>query len=436
MGVADVAVIGLVTVLVLLALGLATGFAVLFRRGRHSGAALHTLRSGAPVAVPDRDAAEAQRASILLLRTDDAVHDASDELGFAIAQFGAERTKGLEGALSAARQRLAEAFELQQRLDDHVPDSLMQRREWVARIIHLCEGAQTELEGELGRFDELREAERGAPDSIATLRRLVAELEAREVEAETVLAELQRDYSPAALASVADSLDRASGELHDARESIDTAALSVGAEGETSGSAVTHALDALRAGEDHARRAGHLLTAIENLRDQLTQASDALKTLIDSTRASLDEARALRDSATDAASGAEIIDAVAQVETCLASLDEGDPVGALGQLRDANQRLDAALAGARNREQRLAQAREALRGALVAARSQVSVTHDFIEGRRGGVGREARTRLAEAERLLVLAQVEADPVAALDIARSAGTYARDADALARYDMGQ
>ena len=82
-------------------------------------------------------------------------------------------------------------------------------------------------------------------------------------------------------------------------------------------------------------------------------------------------------------------------------------------------------------------ARTALTGALVAARSQIATTADFIDTRRGGIGPEARTRLAEAPRLLVVAEAESDPVTALDTARASATYSRDADALARYDvMGQ
>jgi hypothetical protein len=57
---------------------------------------------------------------------------------------------------------------------------------------------------------------------------------------------------------------------------------------------------------------------------------------------------------------------------------------------------------------------------------------DLIGSRGGSVS--ARTRLAEAERQLMLAQAAADsdPVEALDAVRRAVTHARDADALARY----
>ena len=83
---------------------------------------------------------------------------------------------------------------------------------------------------------------------------------------------------------------------------------------------------------------------------------------------------------------------------------------------------------------RHAAAKAATDAALLTARSQISTTADFIDSRRGGVGADARTRLAEAQRLLTIAEAEADPVTALDTARSSATYSRDADALARYDV--
>ena len=92
--------------------------------------------------------------------------------------------------------------------------------------------------------------------------------------------------------------------------------------------------------------------------------------------------------------------------------------------------LDTALASARNQEQRLSHARTALTGALLGAHSQIDEARRAMSGGRAGV--DARTRLAEAERQLMLAESEADPVEALDAARRATTAARDADALARY----
>lgn len=390
------------------------GFWLLFRRTRGKGT--------------DAQAKETRHANILLVRADDAVRDAADELDFAIAQFGTAKTGDLSRALAEARRRVLEAFALQQRLDDHVPDTGAQRRDWTARIVHLCETAQSTLNAELARFDELRELDKNAPANLAELRRQLEQLSHRQEQETQAYELLTRSYSPAALASVTDNLEQAADANAAAVDAADTADAAL-----TSAS-VADAIDAIRDGQDHARRAGHLLDAIESLAAQLGTASAAMQELIDSTRTNLDEARAVRDSPPDAAAGASVITAVSQVETVLASLDASDPVATLDRLREANASLDTSLAGARNQARRLEGAREALAGALVSASSQLSATRDFIAARRGQVGSAARTRLAESERLLAVAEAEADPVMALDTARSAATHARDADALARYDL--
>jgi len=93
------------------------------------------------------------------------------------------------------------------------------------------------------------------------------------------------------------------------------------------------------------------------------------------------------------------------------------------------------LAEARSNVERIKNAQAALRGAVFSANSYIEVAADFITSNRSRVGPEARTRLAEAERQIVLAGASADPVEALDIARRAARLAQDADALARYDAG-
>ncbi|MCD1570917.1 TPM domain-containing protein, partial [Agromyces mediolanus] len=74
-------------------------------------------------------------------------------------------------------------------------------------------------------------------------------------------------------------------------------------------------------------------------------------------------------------------------------------------------------------------------GALAIAESQLGVARALVERGRGLVGAGARTRLAEAERQLVIARQEPDPVAALDAARRAAARAADAEALASWDAG-
>src|SRR5690606_3380121 len=78
-----------------------------------------------------------------LVRADDAVRAAEDELAFALAQFGEERTRDFAAALDRARGDLRRAFELQHRLDDVNPESPQRARGLAREIGTLAERART-----------------------------------------------------------------------------------------------------------------------------------------------------------------------------------------------------------------------------------------------------------------------------------------------------
>lgn len=391
-----------------------------------------------------------QRANILLVRADDTVKNAEDELGFAIAQFGAAKSQEFERVLVTAKDQLREAFGLQQKLDDAFPDSETQRRDWNARIIHLCESAQSAIDAKEQEFAGMRDLEKNAPDNLASVRRAIDGIEARKTGSAATLTKLRTDYVDSAIATIADNLERAEREQQKATEAADRAqalldtggadeagssTTAAAKRGARTGASSETATDLIREAGDHAYRAGQFLDAIDTLRDELGKAADAVIALRESTRANLAEARALRDAPPDADASAAVGHAIDTVEHALATHKLlTDPLVTLETLRAANAELDTSMAGARNQQRRLEGARTALVGALVGARSQLATTRDFITTRRGGVGAEARTRLVEAERLLTMAEAQSDPVAALDLARSSATYSRDADALARYDL--
>lgn len=409
-----------ITVIIVFVAIVGVGFWLLARRKRRHGQA---------------DALESpqQRANILLVRVDDAIKNAEDELGFAIAQFGVVKSKTFEAALDTAKTQLREAFGLQQKLDDAFPDTQTQRRDWIGRIIHLCESAQASLTAHEAEFARLREGEKNAPQNLAAARSAIDAADARMKTASETVATLTAHYTPNALASIADNLERAAKERADAARAADQASAVL--DKNTADSSDTTAPDLILSASEHAYRAQKLLDAVDALRDELAKAADAATALKESTRASLAEARAVRDAPPDPDAGAAVGRAISTVESALATDTElKDPLATLEVLRAANAELDASMSGARNQKQRLDGARTALVGALVAARSQIRATRNFIDNRRGGVGTEARTRLAEAERLLAVAEAETDPVAALDTARSSATYSRDADALARFDL--
>ena len=225
-----------------------------------------------------------------------------------------------------------------------------------------------------------------------------------------------------------------SGNVTEARELLTTAGQ--GAEAANArlvDPLATDVADRVQGARATATRAVRLLDAVDGLGATLAEQSDRLALLAAQSQADLVEARIARDTAPDPTSGAGIGSALTGLESVLGSLDTGDPAASLARLEGAVAALDSALATARNQTQRLEHASAALAGVLVSAHSQIAATQDFIASRRGGVGADARTRLAEAQRLLEVAEAQSDPVAALDSARSSATYSRDADALARFD---
>lgn len=366
-------------------------------------------------------------AGVALVRADDAVRTGGDDLAFAVAQFGEDRTREFAAVLERGRADLSKAFRLQQRLDDSSPDSDRQRSEWTKEIRTLAERTSADIRAQAAAFEELRRSESNAPETLRLLRRNLDAISGRREGSAATLAELTRTYTDDALAPIAGNLAEADAALAAARASADEADAALAA------SRVSAVTDGIRAAQEAGGHAGQLLDAIDRRRDELAKAGESIAAIRAEEQTALTAARSLRDDPPDPDSAAGVNEAIAHMEAELVEVAAGgrrDPVADLDRLVDASDRLDIAVAAARNQQRRLDGAREALDGALVSARTQLAAVSDTIGSRGGSSG--ARTRLAEGQRELLLAENEADPVAALDAARRAQTHARDADALARY----
>ncbi|WP_104083839.1 hypothetical protein [Cryobacterium sp. Y11] len=381
------------------------------------------------------EAAElARSAAISLVRADDLVQDTTDELGFAIAQFGESSTREFHAALTTSKRQLSDAFALQQKLDDAVPDSDAERTRWNHQIIQLADEATGRLTGQARDFTAKRGVERNAPQQLDELRRRLGRVSDRVAGGATTLDRLGVSYSAPALAPISGNVLRAGTALKAALASADAAAARLEA---ASSDPVG---EQLQVAEHALFQATQLLDAIETGEDQLHRGFANLQTALDAAGSELTEARALRDGHEESDTSAALNLVITTAASVQASLREpgrlSDPAGDLLRLEEAMNGLDGIRSEARNRQLRLDNARTALAGALLTARSQITVTRDFIDAHRGRVQAAARTRLAEAERQLALAVAvaEADPVTALDTARRAMTHATDADALARYDV--
>ncbi|MCW2517657.1 MAG: hypothetical protein JWR46_276, partial [Mycobacterium sp.] len=113
-----------------------------------------------------------------------------------------------------------------------------------------------------------------------------------------------------------------------------------------------------------------------------------------------------------------------------------DPLGTFTQLTQADAQLDRLLAAISDELEAAARLNRAFDQALFSAQSQVRSVSDFIDTRRGSVGPEARTRLAEAVRQLEAAQaVKATNLSeAIQHANGAAMLAAQAQSMANADV--
>lgn len=378
------------------------------------------------------EAAErAKAAAISLVRADDLIEAATDELGFAIAQFGERATADFAAALTASKRQLREAFALQQKLDDSEPDTDTEIRQWTEQITRLADEATARLTAQTREFDSKRMLEQNAPLRLDQLRRRLDRATDRLAGGAATLDRLARTYSAAALAPISGNVDRARVAIDEGTRAADAA------DARLAGGAAEPVGDQVNTAERALFTATTLLDAIEMGEDELHVGYASLGTALSAAEAELAEARALRDRHEEAEASAELNRVIAAADAVVAELRRpnrvSDPAADLARLRETLDGLDVTRSEARNRQLRLQNAREAYVGARLAATGQIGITRDFITANRGRVGADARTRLAEAERQLALAEAETDPVAALDAARRAMTHATDADALARFD---
>ncbi|MCS5715905.1 hypothetical protein NVV95_15260 [Herbiconiux sp. CPCC 205716] len=407
---------------------LAAASTVLRRRGTRQKATAAQRRTVAPTRLPVDELVK--RANIQLVQMDDAIRDAADELEFARAEFDDAIVHEFAEALDTAKARASEAFALKQRLDDSFPDTEQEQRDWSKRILSLSDSALALVAAQTRAVGERRRAETAAPDALARLRDGIDDARERLPLASATLDELRDAYDPAALSAVddADSL---------ARDALDAAAAATRqAEQDLQTAAVAPVAKDVQRAEQLLREAVTRLDSVDRTRDALRRARADRASALAQAAIRLADAEALRATVADADAAQHILDAEKRVRDTVALAETrrpAHPTADIDALNAAATELDHALHTARTAQQRLDSARDALAGALAIAESHISAASELISSRRSGVGTDARTRLAAAERELQLARLEADPVAALDGARRSATLATDADALARYD---
>jgi hypothetical protein len=417
--------------LVLLAVGAGIALIVVLiarNRRKKSGAG---AGSGSGPAIEQIDTKELERrAASALIQTDDAVKTSTQELEFAKAQFGDAATAEFEQALATARENLTQAFTLQQQLDDAAPDTEEDVRAWNARIIALCEEANAGLDEKAEAFDELRKLEQNAPEALSRVQEERRSAAASLDGAAARLQALTASYAPEALATIADNPEQARQRIAFADEQLAAAQAAIGA-GKGGEAAV-----GIRAAEEAIAQAVLLQNAIGKLAADLAAGEQNALALVAELEQDVAVAATLPDA--DGRVAGVIAATRQQIAAARANLASAAkrPLVTLQSLEAANQQIDGIVQGVRDAEAQAQRARQMVGQVIMQAQAQVSAAEDYITARRGAVGAEARTRLAEAGASLVRAQQlqAADPHQAMQHAQRADQLAGAAIQYAQNDV--
>jgi chromosome segregation ATPase len=427
--------IGLIVVAVIAAGLLIWLVVVLVRRSRRNA---EIRRRGAMPEKPDpadpfstlTDQQVETQAGLALVQADDAITSSKEELGFAVAQFGEGATEEFTRAVEVAKAKIAEAFDLKQKLDDEIEDTIHDRRAWHIRIIRIADEIDDVLDDNTEAFDALRKLEQNAPQELERVRAERAALTPVLASAAPALTRLSSVYDAAALSTVADNPAQAQERADLADRSIEAAAQAIvaGRSGE--------AAFAIRTAEQSVAQAAQLAQAVTTLGAELSAIETQSQALVAELQADLAAAQQLPDtSGTIAAAASATAQQLQLAQADLAS-SARNPQRVLEALTAANAQIDAAIAQGRESVERSRRVQQMLEQTLAQANSEIRAAREFIETRRGTVGSTARTRLANAEASLTQALNlrASDPDAALAEANRSLALAGQATSAAQSDV--
>ena len=369
---------------------------------------------------------------------DNAVRTSANELALTVEEFGEQRTEAFTRAVNNAKAALSQAFTIRQQLDDAIPETRAQRRELLTQVIVAAARADRELESQREAFEQMRDLVVNAPERLDALTQQIVELTARIAPAEQRMTELHNEFDTSALTSVATNVATAKDRLSFADQNLtharDLAAKPVS--GEQSG-----LVDAVQAAESSLGQARALLGAVDSAANDIRHAVATLPSLIANVQAGIEHADAQLQQA-QKAKAPHIRDLAGARQSAVKALEaarargSADPLGAFTELTQADADLNRLLATVAEEQATAERLNHTLEQALFTAQSRIHAVSEYIDTRRGSIGPEARTRLAEASRHLAAAsdKQSTDVSQAITHANTAATLAAEAQSLANDDV--
>ena len=434
----------LLVALAAIALAVLTLLLVMRRRARRRRAdALVSARQVDPTdatalaAVPLDILDELSRSKVV--EVDNAVRTSANELALAIEEFGEQRTAPFTQAVNNAKAALAQAFTVRHQLDDSIPETPAERRELLTRVIVSAATADRELESQTEAFEQLRDLVINAPSRLDALTQQYVELTSRVDPAAQRLVELRQEFGTAALTSV-------SANVVTAKERLEFADRNIAIARELAGHAVsgqqTRLVDSVRAAESALGQAQSLIDAVDSAADDIRHAVQNLPSVLSDIQTAIKRANELlqQSHGNSSAHTSELIaarDAAARaLDSSGGSRGTSDPLSAFAALTKADAELDRMLTTVAQEQANAERLRRSFEQALFTAESRVRAVSEYIDTRRGSIGPEARTRLAEARRQLEAAhdRKSASLTDAIAYANGASTLAAQAQSLANADV--
>ncbi|PRC42662.1 hypothetical protein C6A85_000000109330, partial [Mycobacterium sp. ITM-2017-0098] len=338
----------------------------------------------------------------IVVEVDNEVRTSESELALAVEEFGQRDTATFTQAVANARGTLTQALNVRHILDDAVPETPMQRRDLLTRVIVAAARADKELEAQRENFAQLRDLVINAPSRLDTLTQQMVDLTARLAPAEQSLERLKSQFAESALVSVSDNIDEARRRLAFADQSMSSARDLVSRPADRQGGLV----DAIRGAEASLGQARTLLDAVDSAATDINRAMTGLPAVIADTQKGINQAGAqlAQGNLAVATELSAARDAAVRAVSHAQSVGNTDPLGAFTRLTQADADLDRLLADVAEERETAERLSRTFDQALFNAQSRVRSVSDYIDTRRGVVGPEARTRLAESVRQLQAAQ--------------------------------
>lgn len=371
----------------------------------------------------------------LVVKVDNAVRTSANELVLAVEEFGETQTAPFAAAVASARNTLAQAFNVRQKLDDTVPEPLPERRDLLTRVVVSAAKANRDLEAQTESFHQMRDLVLNAPERLDALTRQLVDVTARVEPSARKLTELNSEFAPSALVSVARNVNAAKERLEFADKTIsrgrELAAKPVAGE-------VGELVDCVRGAESALQQANTMLDAVDSAASDIRRAVSTLPSAIEDVQRGVSQA-AEQLAQGGLAKSTELSaarDAAVKAVTNAQSTGAADPLGAFTQLTQADADLDRLLADVTEEREAAERLQRSYEQALFTAQSRVRSVADYIDTRRGSIGPEARTRYNEAVRQLEAAQTKADTniTEAIAHANGASLLAAQAQQLANDDV--